>query len=74
VLDFIHPSESVHSMRYELSKQLQVLHISRFSPALKDVFENIYNFFNLYIFRTDRSPGRKGRTAFAVRQGIPPTM
>jgi hypothetical protein len=57
---------------YELSKQLQDLHIyvSLFSEThLKPHEKSFISNYNFY--RTDRYPGRKGGIAVAVRRGIP---
>jgi hypothetical protein len=58
--------------RYELSKQLQDLHID------VDLFSETHlkpheSFFipNYHFYWTDRHPSRKGRTTVAVREGIP---
>jgi hypothetical protein len=50
---------------YELSKQLQDLHVdvALFSETHLKPYERFY--------RTDRHPGRKGGTAVAVRRGVP---
>jgi hypothetical protein len=57
--------------RYELSKQLQDLHIdvALFSETHLKPRER-FHIPNYHFYRTDRFPGRKGGTAVAVRKGI----
>jgi hypothetical protein len=58
--------------RYELSKQLQDLHVyvSLFSETqLKP--HGMFFIQNYHFYRTDSHPGIKGGTAIAVRKGIP---
>jgi hypothetical protein len=57
--------------RYELSKQLQELHID--VALLSDTHLKPHERFfipNYHFYRTDSLPGRKGGTAVAVRKGI----
>jgi hypothetical protein len=64
-------ANGIGRQRYDLSKQLQDLHIdvALFSEThLKPERFYIQNF---HFYRTDRYPGRKGGTAVAVRRGIP---
>jgi hypothetical protein len=59
-------------MRYELSKQLQDLHID--VALLSETHLKPHERFhipNYHFYRTDRFPERKGGTAVAVRKGIP---
>jgi hypothetical protein len=58
--------------RYELSKQLQDMHIyaALFSETHLKPHER-FHIQNYHIYRIDRHPGRKGGTAVAVRKGIP---
>jgi exonuclease III len=58
--------------RYELSEQLQDLHIdvALFSETHLKPHERFY-IKNYHFYRIDRHPGRKGETAVAVRKGIP---
>jgi hypothetical protein len=58
--------------RYELSKQLQDLHVevARFSETHLKPHESIL-IPNYHFYRTEWYPGRKGGTAVAVRKGIP---
>jgi hypothetical protein len=58
--------------RYELSKQLQDLHIdvALFSETHLKPHERFY-IQNYHFYRIDRHPGRKGGTAVAVRKDIP---
>jgi hypothetical protein len=58
--------------RYELSKQLQELHID--VALLSETHLKPHERFfipNYHIYRTDRFPGRKGGTAVAGRKDIP---
>jgi hypothetical protein len=57
--------------RYELSKELQELHtdVTLLSETRLKPHESFF-IENYHIYRT-YCPGRKGRTAFAVRKGIP---
>jgi hypothetical protein len=57
---------------YELSKQLQKLHID-VAPLSETHLKTHKRFFipNYHFYRTDRFPGREGVTAVAVRKGIP---
>jgi hypothetical protein len=64
-------ADGIGRQRYEISKQLQELHIdvallseTHLKPHKKFFIPN-YNF-----YRTDRFPGRKGGTAVTVRKGI----
>jgi hypothetical protein len=58
--------------RYELSKQLQELHVdvALFSGIHLKSHERFF-IPNYHFYRTDRYLGRKGGTAVAVRKGIP---
>jgi hypothetical protein len=65
-------ANSVWRQRYELNKQLQDLHIDvalLSEPHLKP--HERFHIPNYHLNRTDRFPGRKSGTAFAVRKGIP---
>jgi hypothetical protein len=58
--------------RYELSKQLQDLHVD--VALLSETHLKPHDRFfisNYHFHRTDRHPGRKGGTAIAVRRGVP---
>jgi hypothetical protein len=57
--------------RYELSKQLQDLHVNVafFSETHLKPRERFF-IANYHFYRTDRHPGRKGGTAVAVRRGV----
>jgi hypothetical protein len=65
-------ANDISKQRYELSKQLQYLHIdvALFSETHLKPYEKFY-IPNYHFYRTDRHPGRKGGTAVAVRKGIP---
>jgi hypothetical protein len=65
-------ANDIGRQRYELSKQLQDLHIdvALFSETHLKPHERFY-IPNFLLYRTDRHPGRKGGTAVAVRKGIP---
>jgi hypothetical protein len=58
--------------RYELSKQLQDLHVdvALFSVTHLKPHERFF-ILNYHLYRTDRHPCRKGGTAVAVRRVIP---
>jgi exonuclease III len=58
--------------RYELSKQLQDLHIdvALFSETHLKLHES-FSIQNYHFYRNNRQPGRKGGTAAAVKKGIP---
>jgi hypothetical protein len=58
--------------RYELSKQLQDLHIdvAPFSEKHLKPHER-FSVQNYHFYRNDRQPGRKGGTAVAVQKAIP---
>jgi hypothetical protein len=58
--------------RYELSKQLQDLHVdvALFSETHLKPHERFF-ILNYQFYRPDRHPGRKGGTAVAVRRGVP---
>jgi hypothetical protein len=58
--------------RYELSKQLQDLHVDAalFSETRLKPLERFF-ISNYHFYRTDRYPGTKGGTAVAVRKDIP---
>jgi hypothetical protein len=58
--------------RYELSKQLQDLHVdvALFSESHLKPHE-LFFILNYHFYRTDRHPGRKGETSVAVRRGVP---
>jgi hypothetical protein len=63
---------AVQQIMMELNKQLQDLYID--VPLLSQThFKTHETFFipNYHLCRTDCCPGRKGRTAVAVRKGIP---
>jgi hypothetical protein len=58
--------------RYELSKQLQDLHVD--VALLSETHLKPHEGFfisNYQFYWTDRDPGRKGGTAVAVRRGVP---
>jgi hypothetical protein len=65
-------ANGIGRQRYELSKQLQELHIdvALFSETHLKPHER-YFIPNYHFYRTDRFPGRQGGTAVAVRKGIP---
>jgi exonuclease III len=57
---------------YELSKQLQDLHVD--VALLSETHLKPHEKFfisNYHFYRTDRHPGRKGGTAVVVRRGVP---
>jgi hypothetical protein len=58
--------------RYELSKQLQGIHIdvALLSEAQLKAYERFF-IPNFHFYRSDRFPERKGGTAVPVRRGIP---
>jgi hypothetical protein len=58
--------------RYELSKELQDLHIdvALFSETHLKPHER-FSIQNYHFYRNDRKPGRKGGTAVAVKNSIP---
>jgi hypothetical protein len=67
-------ANGIGRQRYELSKQLQDLHI--YVALLSDTHLKPHERFfipNYHFYRIDRFPGRKGGTAVAVRKGIPHT-
>jgi hypothetical protein len=64
-------ANGISKQRYELSKQLQDLHIH--VDLLSETYLKPYERFyipNYYLYRIDRHPVRKGGTASAVRKGI----
>jgi hypothetical protein len=65
-------ANSIWRQRYELSKQLQDLHIdvALFSETCLKPHERFF-IPNYHFYQTDHYLGRKGRTAIAVRKGIP---
>jgi hypothetical protein len=65
-------ANGVMKQRYELSKQLQDLHVdvALFSETHLKPHERFF-FSNYHFYQTDHHPGRKVRTAVAVRRGIP---
>jgi exonuclease III len=65
-------ANGIGRQRYELSKQLQDLHIdvALFSETHLKPHERFF-LPNYHFYRIDRQPGRKGGTAVAVRKGIP---
>jgi exonuclease III len=67
-------ANGISRQRYELSKQLQDLHIDvvLFSETHLKPHER-FSIKNYHFYRIDRHPGKKGGTAVAVRKGIPPT-
>jgi hypothetical protein len=68
-------ANGIGRQRYELSKQLQDLHVdvALFSETYLKPHERFY-IQNFHLYRTDRHPGRKGGTTVAVRKGFPTTM
>jgi exonuclease III len=65
-------ANGIMKQRYELSKQLQDLHVD--VALLSETHLKPHERFfisNYHFYRTDRHPGRKGGTAVAVRRGIP---
>jgi hypothetical protein len=58
--------------RYELSKQLQLLHIdvALFSESHLKPHKR-FSIANYHFYRIDRTPGRKGGTAVAVKTHSP---
>jgi hypothetical protein len=69
-------ANDISKQRYELSKQLQDIHIrvdvALFSETHLKPYERFY-IPNYHFYRIDRHPGRKGGIAVAVTKGIPPT-
>jgi hypothetical protein len=67
-------ANGIGRQRYELSKQLQDLHVdvALFSKTHLKPHERFF-IPNYHFYRTDRHPGSKGGTAVAVRKGIPIT-
>jgi hypothetical protein len=65
-------ANSIWRQRYELINQLQDLHTD-VALLSKTHLNPLERFFipNYHFYRTFRFPGRKGRTAIAVRKGIP---
>jgi hypothetical protein len=65
-------ANGIWRQRYELSKQLQYLHID-VALLLETRPEPNEKFFNpnYHFYRTDRFPGRTCGTAVALRKGIP---
>jgi hypothetical protein len=65
-------ANGIGRQRYELSKQLQDLHVdvALFSETHLKPNEGFY-IPNYNFYRIDRHPGMKGGTAVAVRKGIP---
>jgi exonuclease III len=65
-------TNGIGRQRYELSKQLQDLHIdvALFSETHLKPHERLF-IPNFHFYRTDNFPGRKGGTAIAVRKNIP---
>jgi exonuclease III len=65
-------ANGIGRQRYELSKQLQELHVD-VSLCSETHLKPHERFFipNFHLYRTDCHPGRKGGTAVAVRKGIP---
>jgi hypothetical protein len=59
-------ANGIGRQRYELSKQLQDLHVETHLKPHETFFIPNYHF-----YRTDHHPGRKGGTAIEVRKGIP---
>jgi exonuclease III len=70
VIAFI--ANGILRQRYELSKQLQDLHIdvTLFSETHLKPHER-FHLQNYHIYRNDHHPGIKGGTAVAVKKGIP---
>jgi hypothetical protein len=68
-------ANGIMRQRYELSKQLQDLHVNVafFSETHLKPHERFF-ISNYNFYRTDRHPGRKGGTAVAVRIGVPHTL
>jgi hypothetical protein len=65
-------ANSIGRQRYELSKQLQELHVhvALISETHLKPHER-FSIPNIHFYRTDRLPGGRGGTAVAVRKGIP---
>ncbi|PNF35683.1 hypothetical protein B7P43_G17443 [Cryptotermes secundus] len=65
-------ANGIGRQRYELSKQLQDLHVdvALFSETHLKPHERFF-IPNYYFYRIDRQSGRNGGTAVAVRKGIP---
>jgi endonuclease/exonuclease/phosphatase (EEP) superfamily protein YafD len=65
-------ANGIGRQRYELSKQLQDLHVdvALFPETHLKPHERLF-IQNYYFYRTDCHPSRKGGTAVAVRKGIP---
>jgi hypothetical protein len=71
----IFDANSIWRQRYELSKQLQDLHID--VTLLSQIYLKVYEWFfipNYHFYRNDPFPGRKDRTVVAVREDIPQIM
>jgi hypothetical protein len=65
-------ANGIGRQRYELSKQLQELHIDVALLSETNLKPHERSFIpNYHFYRTDRFPGRKDGTAIAVRKGIP---
>jgi endonuclease/exonuclease/phosphatase (EEP) superfamily protein YafD len=65
-------ANGIWRQRYELGKQLQDLHTD--VALLSETVLKPHKRFcikNYHFYRTDRLPGRKGRTAVVVKKGIP---
>jgi hypothetical protein len=64
-------ANGIGRQRYELSKQLQglLIDVALFSETYLKPHERLF-VQNYHFYRNDRLPGRKGRTAVAVRKGI----
>jgi hypothetical protein len=65
-------ANDIMKQRYELSKQLEDLHVdvALFSETHLKPHERFF-ISNYHFYRTDRHPGRKGVTAVSVRRGVP---
>jgi hypothetical protein len=63
-------ANGIWAQHYELSMQLQDLHIDLLSETHLKSHERLF-IPNYHYYQTDRFPRRKGRTAVAIRKGIP---
>jgi exonuclease III len=65
-------ANGIKRQRYELSKQLQDLHLDVVLFSESHVKPQEWFFIsNYHFYRTDCHPGRKGRAAVTVRKGVP---
>jgi hypothetical protein len=71
-MEIHHNANIIMKQRYDLSKQLQDLHVdvALFSETHLKPHEKFF-ISNYHFYRTDSHRGRKGGTAAAVRKGVP---